>query len=627
MLLFLIVSLVKPIPVDVKISSEPLRLKEAIGSFILEDFEIWPPGTFTLDPASGTGAWQQSPLTSAYYISPQEGASGQYGAEFYVWGYYIGVTGDMLSYPVDLVGATSPEFSFYFWNHTDLTVYGNDDSTIVSISTDGGGSWSTLGIYKGDVDNWTKHTHDLSSHIGDTVIIRFRGISDYGGSDMGIDMVLIGQRPQLDAGVARILNPDDYTTPTTPFIPSCEITSLGIDTVYDFYAYLQVDSMGTLIHRDSVLIDTLFSEKNDTIQFPQMTLSSDFYYAFIYFTLLPGDGYSLNDTVSAITRCYTSDRMVIGELATNTSCGPCQPANDTLDQIFPDYPDNLALVRYHAWWPSSADPFYQYNIPENEARVNYYGADYVPHFYIDGDVDVGSGRNTWRDFIEHEILKPSPLEVIVSGVYMSYIDAGTLYVSVNATGEPVESNLFLRYCLVENGIRYNAPNGQTIFHQVFRDMFPNTSGVVIGDLHYGEVFVDTQAFTVDAATINEDSAEIVVFVQSDDNKHILQGGRMTLLAGVDEEPLDKESLRILNIPPIIVRESNGEIKFILESSAYVNVSIYDITGRMRMNLIEGKLVAGIHTLSIESEKLTSGLYFISFSYNNERQMRKVVILQ
>ena len=180
---------------------------------------------------------------------------------------------------------------------------------------------------------------------------------------------------------------------------------------------------------------------------------------------------------------------------------------------------------------------------------------------------------------------------------------------------------------MENGIRYNAPNGQTIFYQVFRDMFPNTSGVVVGDLHYGEVFVDTQAFTVDAATINEDSAEIVVFVQSDDNKHILQGGRMTLLAGVDEEPLDKESLRILNIPPIIVGESNGEIKFILESSAYVNVSIYDITGRMRINLIEGKLVAGIHTLSIESEKLISGLYFISFSYNNERQMRKIFILQ
>ena len=627
MLFLLMLSLIKPIPIDVKRSSESLILKRVMSSYLIEDFEVWPPVTFTLDPASGAGSWQQSPVENHIYISPQVGASGEHGAEFDCWSYAPGVTGDLVSAPVDLVGATSPQLSYFFWNLTDYWGYGNNDSTIVSISTDNGGSWINLMILKGDIDDWTQYTHDLSSYIDDTVIVRFRGISDYGGTNMGIDSVELGKRPSNDAGIAVILSPDDYTDPITPFTPSCEVTSVGTDTVYNFYAYLLIDSMGVVIHRDSLLVDTLFHGKNDTMEFSQFSLSPDFYYEFIYFTGLSGDEYSLNDTTSTITRCYTSERMVIGELTTSSTCGPCRAANDTLDDIFADYPDNLALIRYHAWWPSPGnDPFYLYNISENQTRIYYYGADYAPHLHLDGDVDAGSARNSWRDLIESEILKPSPLEVIVSGVYMSYADAGSLYVSVNATGEPIESNLNLRYCLVENGIQYNAPNGQTVFYQVFRDMFPNTNGVDIGELHYGGIFVDTQAFTVDVANINEDSAEIVVFVQDDDNKHILQGGRMTLLSGVREESRDKESFEILNIPSIIIG-ADSEIKFYLESPHHVNVSIYDITGRMRKNLIEGKMNPGVHTLKIDTERLNPGLYFVLFNYDGNKEIKKLVVLQ
>ncbi|KPL08331.1 hypothetical protein AMJ71_08440 [candidate division TA06 bacterium SM1_40] len=68
------------------------------------------------------------------------------------------------------------------------------------------------------------------------------------------------------------------------------------------------------------------------------------------------------------TSSMAAQRIVLGELFTNTSCGPCRPANLKLDTLAIEHSATLALIRYHTWWPSSADPFYQANIIENTAR-------------------------------------------------------------------------------------------------------------------------------------------------------------------------------------------------------------------------------------------------------------------
>lgn len=627
MLLLFILSLANYVTVDVKVNSELSWLKAVKDCYLIEDFESWPPGRFTLEPDTGVGSWQQSPVNTNMFISPQTGASRDHGAEFDVWNYSEGTSGDVISDPIDLTGTTSPELSLYFWNHFSLFGKTNDDSTIVSISTDGGSNWNPLMVLKGDVDDWTQYSMSINSYIGDTVRIRFRGISDNGGSNMVIDSVEIGDRPSFDAGVSAILNPEDLYDPDVQIIPTCEITSIGTDTVYDFYTYLEVDSVGIVIYRDSVFVDDIFYGKNDTLQFSTFLLPTCFYYGFTYFTALPGDRYSYNDSLSIITTCYALHKVVIGEIITNTGCPPCQPANDTLDQIFPDYPDNLALIRYHGWWPASNDPFYQYNIPENEARINYYGADYAPHLYLDGNVDCEYYWEFWRDSVEAEIGRPTSLGIKIEGMYDSYTAAGSLYVKVFANTEPSESNLYLRYCLVESEIRYNAPNGQTEFFQTFRDMFPNTIGVPI-IIHAGETVVDTQRFTVDNSTIKEKNAEIIVFVQSDDNKHILQGAKIPLpvLAGITEESREKEPLEILSISSVILGKVNNEIKFSLGSTSHINISVYDITGRKRLNLIEGKMNPGIHTFEIDTGELNPGLYFVLFSYDGKRQMRKLVVL-
>ncbi len=597
-------------------------------SYVRESFEEWTPAFFTLNPSMGSGAWLQSPLTSENYISPQAGADGEHAAEFDSWDYNSGVSGDLISVPVDLSSATSPILSFYFWNHTDQTGYGNSDYIVVSISNDGGGSWSILDTLSGDVDTWTYHSYSLNGFIGDTVIVKFTGYSDYGGSNMGIDMVVIGDVPDYDAAVSSIISPYSYND-VSAVSPACVVASLGNLTLYNFYVYAEAYHNGIIVYKDSVLIDSLPSGSKDTVSFSSFNPDSGYLYDFNFYTGYSGDGFPYNDTMGIVSAFYYSDRTVVGELITNTGCTPCKPANDTLDQIFPDYPDNLVLIRYHAWWPSSSDPFYTYNATENAARINYYGADYAPHFHIDGIVDGDADRDNWRSMIETEMQKKAPLKISVGGWFADSAGfSGMLEVHLKFTGEPMDTNLYLRVALVENGIRYNASNGQTVFYQVLRKMYPDTMGIALMYPGLGDTISQTVPFIIDStdtANFDEDSLEFVVFVQGDNTKEILQGTKIAFsdLVGVKE---NRKAERTFDIDNVSFEKGAILVKYSVPLGGEVIFNIFDNSGR-RIRQMRVGTDKGEHVIHIKDRRLKSGIYFMEAEYNGQKTIKKFVIMR
>jgi len=188
------------------------------------------------------------------------------------------------------------------------------------------------------------------------------------------------------------------------------------------------------------------------------------------------------------------------------------------------YGDQLALIRYHGWWPSNSDPYYQYNISQNTARINYYGADYSPHLWIDGTVNGQDQRNNWDDQISAELGVDSPLDIQIRGNYDPVSRVSNIIVTVIATGQVGYSNLKLRIALVESRIAWQAPNESYWHNQTFRNMYPNTSGVSLS-LIEGQSFDYAQTFTVNSA-LDSRNCEIVAFVQSDNGRRILQGAKI-----------------------------------------------------------------------------------------------------
>ena len=211
------------------------------------------------------------------------------------------------------------------------------------------------------------------------------------------------------------------------------------------------------------------------------------------------------------------------------------------------------MIRYHAWWPSESDPYWRFNEQENEDRILYYpphtdGYYYTPYAWIDGDVRGGYSSNTWDGLIADELTVASPLEIDISGNYVIETRSGDLEITVTATDQIDYTNLKLRIAITESNIRWRAPNGTVWHHQTFRDMIPNTSGIAFS-IEQGQTLNFNQPFFLHQS-LNDDNCEVVVFVQSDNGRRILQGGKTDVLSLVPIGDLEPFSL---------ISPENGEI--------------------------------------------------------------------
>lgn len=157
------------------------------------------------------------------------------------------------------------------------------------------------------------------------------------------------------------------------------------------------------------------------------------------------------------------------------------------------------------------------------ARNNYYGNNYSPHLYVDGNIDAGYNTSQYRTRIRNEFSVSSPLDIDIEGDFDPSTRTGQLRISIAAVDTITNSNLKLRIALTESGIHWSAPNGTQWHEQTFRDMMPSTAGSAI-TIQRGQVLYFDQTFSCPTA-LNWNNCDIVVFVQSDTGRRILQGAK------------------------------------------------------------------------------------------------------
>ncbi len=194
------------------------------------------------------------------------------------------------------------------------------------------------------------------------------------------------------------------------------------------------------------------------------------------------------------------------------------------------YRDRLVLIRYHWYYPSTGDPYYQYNISENMARNNYYGNNYSPHLFLDGNIDAGYNTGQYGSRINTESNVSAPLDIEIEGDYDPAAHSGQLRITVAATAQISNTSLRLRIALIESNINWPAPNGTQWHHQTFRDMVPGTAGLPIA-IQQGQIVQVDQSFSCPSA-LRSENCDIVVFVQSDSGHRILQGAKRSLTSMV-----------------------------------------------------------------------------------------------
>ena len=217
---------------------------------------------------------------------------------------------------------------------------------------------------------------------------------------------------------------------------------------------------------------------------------------------------------------YSAPRKVLGEMFTNTSCGPCRQDNLQMDSYTYQKWDDLSFIRYHVWWPSSADPFYQANQDQNRTRTMFYHINAVPAIVMGGTEHMRAGNVS--AFVEDRLKVPSPVFFNLYAKYEPYSEQQSdtlgegkaLFHIVTDTTvldqEKIEGMLHL--LVLEDSIHFNAPNGLTLHNQVMRRMFPGATGLFTS-IDRGAEYVEERDFYVDTSWI-QTMCQLVGFYQA-----------------------------------------------------------------------------------------------------------------
>jgi len=69
------------------------------------------------------------------------------------------------------------------------------------------------------------------------------------------------------------------------------------------------------------------------------------------------------------------------------------------------------------------------------------------------------------------------------------------------------------------------------------------------------------------------------------------------------------------------------IEFSLEQPGFVNLSVYDLSGRQVAELVNDRRSAGLHTFLFDAEHLASGTYVYRLTTGAGTQSRKLTLIK
>jgi hypothetical protein len=256
-----------------------------------------------------------------------------------------------------------------------------------------------------------------------------------------------------------------------------------------------------------------------------------------------------------------SDRVVLAEVFTGAGCPPCVGADLAFDAASERYSHkDLAILMFHQHIPRP-DPMTNL---ETTARFKFYKGGGVPTYYIDGyrendwyGGDRGGAKELYEKFnptIEKDLEKPAEAHISVAA------SAAGNKVNVTAIVKGVNSeskDLKLQIVLAETELRYSGENGIRFHPMVVRALGgPKGEGFpVSGDNTFQQAFNlddisaaikehldDYEAkghrsepfkFSEKKYEIEHGNLAVVVFIQDEKTKHVLQAGFVDLSVPVE----------------------------------------------------------------------------------------------
>lgn len=380
-----------------------------------------------------------------------------------------------------------------------------------------------------------------ASGQGDRIVVSFISQNAY-GNNLYLDNLTLGTQFNTDVAVVSINN----ITPDTSYVvgsaamrvaPKVSVINLGLANITTPFTVTFTAVPGSFTSTKTVT--SLNRGQFQEITFDSLTIPASTAMAFQIICSLPSDLNRINDTLRQNTILLPgTQRKVLFEEWTSSTCGPCAQNNPTIDAFILNKFDSLVAIKYHVGWPSPGnDPMYLHNPTQSYDRRYYYGVNAVPNVIMDGEVnpsfpyyDPASLPNAFGSCIG----EGTPIALSVTDTRLTN-DTIQADIALTILSPLMAGNYKLRVHAVERKIHYaTAPgsNGETDFFDVFRRAYPTSDGTLL------PTSVGTYNFSfkykMDVAVWVDSMIYTAVFVQNDMNHEVLNcaKGRRTPLRDV-----------------------------------------------------------------------------------------------
>ncbi len=229
--------------------------------------------------------------------------------------------------------------------------------------------------------------------------------------------------------------------------------------------------------------------------------------------------------LTAVSGFSQSQRLVLLEEFTSSTCGPCAGVNPTFHNWQVQNPTKFTSIYWHVSWPSPGnDPMYLANKPENNARVSYYGVTYVPFSVLDGNYYSGSANGWNMTTVNNRWAVPSPFEIKARHRISTGLDS--VYVTMLAkVTQNITASLTAHNVVIEKHIHFNtAPgtNGEKDFYNVMKKMLAGTGGTNLPTVQVAGDYVIYEGAWKFGTVYDKNEIAAVSFIQNKSTKEVCQ---------------------------------------------------------------------------------------------------------
>lgn len=456
------------------------------------------------------------------------------------------------------------------FNHVARSWAGDINELHVEISTNGGSTWTTMESYLAETANVTPRSITLSPYNPTTTTqVRFRAVNHY-GYRLIIDDVEVSEVTTDDVAFTNL--------EMASIIPQGEteikgtLKNEGFNTITSFDLSWQVG--GGDVHTQNYSSQNIAPGQEFNFTHSQAWASTPGAHSVKVWVSNPNvtDSNNSNDEIlhDVSVASNSTHKVPIYEKYSSSTCPPCYGFNTTaFNPFFANYGhDKATLISYQVNWPGAGDPYYT---AEVGARVSYYGINAAPTLLLN-TVPGTYGTSAALQQALEQMMTDDPL-AFFSIDSDHTITGNNIEVEINITPY-LTGDFTVRAMVIEKETTGNiATNGETVFHHVFMKALPNANGTTLSFEHD---VPQTLTLSADLSSTNVeemDDLAVVVFIQDNSTKQILQSAYTTssgIVLGMDEQ-LAKSHVILVPNP------TTGMVRVVSEHD--VQIQVFDLTGK------------------------------------------------